>query len=82
MPDPVEPSASQRPSVSAEIAGTRLTLVESGAERLRLLLRMIDGARSSVRLLFYMLDADAVGEAVRDALVRAAGRGVPGQRNP
>lgn len=57
------------------VAGTRLTLIESGEERLATLLRMIDGARSSVRLLFYMLDADAAGEAVRDALVRAATRG-------
>lgn len=57
------------------IAGTRLTLVETGSERLGLLLQMIDQARSSIRLLFYMMDADAVGEAVRDALVRAARRG-------
>ncbi len=42
---------------------------------MQLLLRMIDGAQTSVRLLFYMMDADAVGEAVRDALVRAARRG-------
>lgn len=72
MPDLVEPSAA---SVTADIAGTRLTLIEGGAERLQLLLRMIDGAKQSVRLLFYMMDADAVGEAVRDALVRAAERG-------
>jgi hypothetical protein len=52
MPDLVEPPARERPTVSAEIAGTRLTLVEGGAERLRLLLDMIDEARQSVRLLF------------------------------
>lgn len=75
MPDRGEPSSSDRPTVSADIAGTRLTLIESGAERLALLLRMIDRAQCSVRLLFYMMDADAVGEAVRDALVRAAKRG-------
>jgi len=62
-------------TVSAEIAGTRLTLIEHGPDRLRLLLRMIDGAQRSVRLLFYMMDGDAAGEAVRDALVRAARRG-------
>jgi cardiolipin synthase len=73
--DLVEPPAVERPTVAAEIAGTRLTLVEGGAERLALLLGMIDGAQSSVRMLFYMLDADAVGETVRDALVRAAERG-------
>jgi cardiolipin synthase len=62
-------------AITAEIAGTRLTLLERGSERLHRLLGMIDGARSSVRLLFYMLDGDAAGEAVRDALVRAAERG-------
>ncbi len=61
--------------ITADIAGTRLTLLESGEERLRALLMMIDGAKTSVRLLFYMLDGDAAGEAVRDALVRAVGRG-------
>lgn len=75
MPDLLEPSARQGQAVSVEVAGTRLTLVETGTERLNLLLRMIDGARTSVRLLFYMMDGDAVGEAVRDALVRAARRG-------
>jgi cardiolipin synthase A/B len=74
MTPEVQPVASPE-RISADIAGTRLTLLEHGSERLRTLLAMIDGARSSVRLLFYMLDADAAGEAVRDALVRAAERG-------
>jgi cardiolipin synthase len=75
MPETAEPPVRLAPAISAVIAGTRLTLVETGAERLRLLLRMIDSATVSVRLLFYMMDGDAVGEAVRDALVRAAQRG-------
>lgn len=75
MYDLVEPPVVTASAVTAEVAGTRLTLVEGGTERLELLLRMIDGATRSVRLLFYMMDADAVGEAVRDALVRAATRG-------
>jgi cardiolipin synthase len=75
MPETAEPPVRPAPAISAVIAGTRLTLVETGAERLRLLLRMIDSATVSVRLLFYMMDGDAVGEAVRDALVRAAQRG-------
>jgi cardiolipin synthase len=74
MPDPATPSAQTGP-IQAEIADTRLRLLESGSERLRTLLAMIDGAERSVRLLFYMIDADPVGEAVRDALVRAAERG-------
>ena len=75
MPDRVETVVAKVSLVSAEIAGTRLTLVESGADRLALLIGMIDDARHSIRLLFYMMDSDAVGEAVRDALVRAARRG-------
>ncbi|UUR07395.1 phospholipase D-like domain-containing protein [Sphingomonas glaciei] len=75
MSDLLEPPVVSASTVTAEVAGTRLTLVEGGTERLKLILRMIDGATRSVRLLFYMMDADAVGEAVRDALVRAASRG-------
>src|SRR5690349_17835024 len=75
MPDLVEPPVKPDSAITAVVAGTRLTFVESGTERLHLLLRMIDGATRSVRMLFYMMDADAVGEAVRDALVRAATRG-------
>ena len=61
--------------ISAEIAGTRLDLLEGGAERLDTLLRLIDEAQASVRLLFYMFSPDRSGLAVRDALVRAAERG-------
>lgn len=75
MTDAQQPTPALPARIAAEIAGTRLTLLEHGPERLRTLLGMIDGARSSVRLLFYMMDGDAAGEAVRDALVRAARRG-------
>ncbi|WP_114227352.1 MULTISPECIES: phospholipase D-like domain-containing protein [Sphingomonas] len=62
--------------ISANIAGTDLLLLESGTERLEVLLDLLDGAATSVRFLFYMMNPDAAGEAVRDALVRAARRGV------
>jgi len=62
--------------IRASVAGTELQLIERGTERLELLLDLIDGARTSVRFLFYMMNPDAAGEAVRDALVRAARRGV------
>ena len=75
MSDLMEVPVTQDRAATAVVAGSRLTLVERGTERLELLLRMIDGATRSVRMLFYMMDADAVGEAVRDALVRAAERG-------
>jgi cardiolipin synthase len=76
MTDPGPPALeSDSSAITADIAGTRLTVLERGSERLDTLLAMINGARSSVRLLFYMLDGDWAGEAVRDALVRAASRG-------
>ena len=64
-----------REPISADIAGTRLELLEDGPERLHRLLTLIDSALSSVRMMFYMFSPDASGEAVRDALVRAAERG-------
>ena len=62
--------------ISATIAGTRLNLIETGTERLQVLLDLIAGAEKTVRLLFYMFDRDRSGEIVRDALVAAARRGV------
>jgi cardiolipin synthase len=62
--------------IRAEVAGNRLELVESGGERLKLLLELIGGAQHSIKILMYMFNTDSVGERVRDALVEAAGRGV------
>jgi cardiolipin synthase len=69
-----ERSGSER--ITADIAGTRLEILEGGAERLGSILELIDGAQSTIKLLFYMFNPDAAGEAVRDSLVRAARRGV------
>ena len=71
---PIEPES--RPPIQAEISGNRLRLIEGGEERLRLLLDLIGGAEECIRMLFYMFNADPAGEAVRDALVDAARRGV------
>jgi cardiolipin synthase len=71
-----DPTLPPRAPITATIAGTKLSLLESGSERLDQLLALIDGASSSVRMLFYMMNPDAAGEAVRDALVRARQRGV------
>ena len=71
-----ETSSTPPSSIEAEIAGTRLRVLDDGPERLKALLALIDGAERQVRLLFYMFSGDASGEAVRDALTRAAERGV------
>jgi cardiolipin synthase len=59
-----------------EVAGNRLTVLAGGAERLEALIALIDGARESLRILYYIWLNDATGRRVRDALVAAAGRGV------
>jgi len=66
------------PAVPAplDVMGNRLTLLAEGPERLRTLLDMIDGAQSSLRILFYIFKEDGAGREVRDALLRACDRGV------
>jgi cardiolipin synthase A/B len=59
-----------------EVAGNRLTLLPDGPERLDALVGLIDGAGESLRLLYYIWCEDEAGTRVRDALLRAAGRGV------
>src|SRR6478672_9930283 len=71
---PHEPITS--PPISVEIAGNRLEVIESGEARLRTLLDLIAGAQKCIKMLMYMFNPDRVGEAVRDALVAAAERGV------
>ena len=63
-------------SVETVVGGNGLVLIESGEGRLRALLDLIAGAQESVRILFYIFNADWAGRLVRDALVEAARRGV------
>src|SRR4051812_27593368 len=59
-----------------EVAGNRLTLLPDGPQRLDALIGLIDEARESLRLLYYIWCEDEAGTRVRDALVRAAQRGI------
>jgi cardiolipin synthase len=65
-----------RAPIKAEIAGNRLELIEGGVDRFNLLLDLIAGAQSSIRMLMYMFNPDRDGDAVRNALTLAARRGV------
>jgi cardiolipin synthase len=58
------------------VDGNALTLIPDGPERFEALIALIDGAKTSLRLLYYTYRADASGEAVRDALMRAVARDV------
>ena len=62
--------------MEAMVGGNCLVVLETGESRLRGLLDLIAGARTSVRILFYIFNADWAGRLVRDALVEAARRGV------
>lgn len=58
------------------VEGNRLTLLIEGHERLTALIGLIDGARHSLRLLYYIYTDDATGQLVRAAMERALDRGV------
>jgi cardiolipin synthase len=59
-----------------EVEGNRLTLLIEPNERLFGLLALIDGAQSSLRLLYYAFADDRTGQRVLGALIDACRRGV------
>lgn len=61
---------------SFEVDGNRLNLLIEPEQRLWGLLALIDGARDTLRLLYYTFAADGTGRRVRDALIHACERGV------
>jgi cardiolipin synthase len=66
----------QRPAPTAMVGGNRLILLPEGPQRLEALIGLIEGARETLRFLYYMVKDDASGTRVRDALIAAAARGV------
>lgn len=64
------------PGKAFDVAGHKLHVVHSAQERLDAILALIKGAQHSVRMFFYMIDADASGRQVLQALVDAATRDV------
>ena len=61
---------------SFDVDGNKLTPVVDGVARLAALIALITSAEHELRLLYYIFSDDAVGVAVRDALVAARERGV------
>ena len=76
LDQPDRPAPPQGEPVSGTVAGNQLELIETGEGRMAALLDLIRGARTSIRLLFYIFKADDSGTRIRDALVEAAQRGV------
>ncbi len=64
------------PQMAFEWHGHECVVLPDGPDRFDALLDLIGGATQSLKLVFYMFQPDAVGKAVRDALVQAASRGV------
>ena len=64
------------PAPTAEVRGNKLTLLSDGKARLEALIGLIDGAKHSLRMLYYIFKDDACGRRVRDALAAACARGV------
>jgi cardiolipin synthase len=59
-----------------DVAGNRLTLLDTGPRRLQALLDLIDGAQASLRILYYIYADDDSGRRVNEAICAAAHRGV------
>lgn len=63
-------------SGAAPVSGNRVRLLQSGAEFFPALIAAIDAAQVEVHLETYIFNADPTAQTVRDALIRAARRGV------
>ena len=63
-------------SAAEPLPGNRVELLQCGAEYFPALIEAIDAAQSEVHLETYIFNADPSAQAVRDALIRAAQRGV------
>ena len=61
---------------TVEAQGQSLTFFPAGRDRLDALIELIDEARETFRAFYYTFRQDEVGKTVRDALARAARRGV------
>ncbi len=76
-PEPGTKSATpEMPQMAFEWHGHACVVLPDGPDRFDALLDLISGASQSLKLVFYMFQPDAVGKAIRDALVQAVTRGV------
>ncbi len=59
-----------------KVGGNSLELLTAGPERLERLIALIDGARESLRIIYYIYTDGAAGQRIAAALVNAVKRGV------
>ena len=76
MAEQSQPNAPDASATVVTVDGNRLETLETGKARLAAILDLIDQAKDSLRVIFYIFASDEAGTQVRDALVRAARRGV------
>jgi cardiolipin synthase A/B len=70
------PTKSKLPGAHFHVAGHDLHVVHTPEDRLDAVIQLINEAKTSIRMFFYMFGTDATGREVLDALVAAAERGV------
>jgi len=77
-PEAPDPKAAKKdlPARSVSVDNNVLTFFPDGPERLDALIALIEGAKQSLRLLYYIYLPDDAGERVRAAILRAVDRGV------
>jgi cardiolipin synthase len=77
-PEAASPKAARADRVTRTLAvdGNQLTFYPDGPERLETLIALIDGAKDTLRLLYYMYLPDSSGERIKAAIFRAIDRGV------
>ena len=73
---PATPPTAPQPQKHFKVDGNRLTLLIAGPARLKALIGLIDGAKQTLRLLYYIYTDDDTGREVRAAMARALERGV------
>ena len=73
---PDMPTLPRYDQIEAEVEGHALSVIVTGADRLNALIDMIEGAKESLRLFFYIFGDDDAGFKVQEALIDARNRGV------
>jgi len=70
------PAEREDAGISLSIRGNRLRIIENGPGLREALIGLIDGAKESLKLYYYIFADDVSGRMVLDRLVAARGRGV------
>ncbi|WP_253339342.1 phosphatidylserine/phosphatidylglycerophosphate/cardiolipin synthase family protein [Sphingobium sp. OAS761] len=74
--EPTTAAIERSDGASTTLAGNRLRLITRGVDLRNALIDLIEQARNSLKLYYYIFAADESGRLVRDALIAARRRGV------